>query len=972
VALTPDGRNALSGSTDGTLKLWHVASGAEKRTLAGHASAVTAVAVSADGRRALSGSTDGRLKLWDVNSGAMLAVVQAHAKPIRSVAVSADARHALSGAEDGTLKLWDVSSKLPLAIMRGHTGVVSAIALSPDAQVALSGGSDDTLKVWDVTSGEPLREFGAREDAASFASLSRSGRLVLSATKQGRVRLWDLASLAQVRSWAAEADGISAAALSPDGLRALTASSDNRGNVALKVWDVASARTLHIFDAGPDLVTSTTFSRHGLHALSGGMLGTLRLWGVEIGRPLRTFVGHNSPVRSVAASPDGRWALSAAEALIVGVDRVKLWDLRSGDELHSFDGFGAAAFSSSRRRALLGSRTGALQLWDLRNMVAVDNLAGQGARVTAIAFSPDVRRAVSAGEDGSLKLWDVDLGVLVRDFVGHHRAIRTVAFSADGERLMSSSSDGTIRIWRVASGASVALVASASDWLAFTDDGYFAASRGGADVAFAVAGLRGVRFDQHTVRNNRPDLLLQRLGLGSPELIADFHARHRRRLRLFGLEEEKVASRFARAPQARIRRVKQGSKTAELTLDIGDEHSELSHYQLFVNGVPLFDGRGKRVKGHRQRLTERVELATGRNDIAVVAHNAAGAASLLDSVVVRHKPTAKSDLYFVGFGVSRYQSQGLSLKYAHKDTVDLGRAFERTGDHYGAVHVHTFVNEQVTVDSIQAAKSALQQAGVDDTVVLFVAGQMAHSAGVPARRLYLTYASDASRLVETAVDFSVVEGLLGASPARRKLMLVDSCASGDRNEIERTSSLREAARRGLAPRTSLALEGGPKAAPRPFLFYRARAIFDDAAARSGAIALYSSSGTEQCYEVDELRNGAFAAGVLRALSTVEADLDGDGWLTVDELADYVGPAVASMTSGLQHPVLDRQGVQQSVRLPMLMGSRVSDWSMPMQLPPAAPPGCLCHLHSGGRAGLPWPAWLVAAALTLCVIRRRRG
>jgi WD40 repeat protein len=64
VAFAPDGRTALSGSQDDTLKLWDVATGREIRTFTGHSNSVVSVAFAPDGRTALSGSQDGTAKLW--------------------------------------------------------------------------------------------------------------------------------------------------------------------------------------------------------------------------------------------------------------------------------------------------------------------------------------------------------------------------------------------------------------------------------------------------------------------------------------------------------------------------------------------------------------------------------------------------------------------------------------------------------------------------------------------------------------------------------------------------------------------------------------------------------------------------------------------------------------------------------------------------------------------------------------------
>jgi WD40 repeat protein len=73
VAVTPDGRRAVSASWDHTLKVWDLESGREVRTLAGHSDSVYGVAVTADGRRAVSASLDHTLKVWDLESGRVIA-----------------------------------------------------------------------------------------------------------------------------------------------------------------------------------------------------------------------------------------------------------------------------------------------------------------------------------------------------------------------------------------------------------------------------------------------------------------------------------------------------------------------------------------------------------------------------------------------------------------------------------------------------------------------------------------------------------------------------------------------------------------------------------------------------------------------------------------------------------------------------------------------------------------------------------
>jgi WD40 repeat protein len=86
----------------------------------------------------------------------------------------------------------------------------------------------------------------------------------------------------------------------------------------------------------------------------------------QAGRELRSFTGHKSYVRSVAFSPDGRFALSGGGS---GDNTLKLWDIASGRELPSFRGHthsvSSVAVLPDDRFALSGSGDKTLKLWDI-------------------------------------------------------------------------------------------------------------------------------------------------------------------------------------------------------------------------------------------------------------------------------------------------------------------------------------------------------------------------------------------------------------------------------------------------------------------------------------------------------------------------------------------------------------------------------------------------------------------------------
>src|SRR4051794_36873097 len=64
VAFSPDGKTLVSGSGDGAVRLWDVATGEERATFKGHL-LVTCVAFSPDGKTIASGSREGTIRLWD-------------------------------------------------------------------------------------------------------------------------------------------------------------------------------------------------------------------------------------------------------------------------------------------------------------------------------------------------------------------------------------------------------------------------------------------------------------------------------------------------------------------------------------------------------------------------------------------------------------------------------------------------------------------------------------------------------------------------------------------------------------------------------------------------------------------------------------------------------------------------------------------------------------------------------------------
>ncbi|MHB8628648.1 MAG: nSTAND1 domain-containing NTPase [Aggregatilineales bacterium] len=134
------------------------------RQLSGHTDSVTSVAVSPDGQYVLSGSNDGTARLWDLQTGAQIRVLSGHSGHVLGVAFSPDGKTALTGGNDKTARLWEVSTGKELRELNVGTAVLT-VAFSPDGTQILTGQDNKIAQVWDAQSGASIRTLTGHKDA---------------------------------------------------------------------------------------------------------------------------------------------------------------------------------------------------------------------------------------------------------------------------------------------------------------------------------------------------------------------------------------------------------------------------------------------------------------------------------------------------------------------------------------------------------------------------------------------------------------------------------------------------------------------------------------------------------------------------------------------------------------------------------------------------------------------------------------
>jgi WD40 repeat protein len=314
LAFSQDGRRGLFADFQNDREVgiseWDLQNGEPLRsqTLRGHSELVWHVAFSPDGAHVLTGSADKTMALWEVASGRQVRVFNGHGDDVKSVAFSADGTRALSGSWDRTMRLWDVETGRELQRFTGHTESINSVALSGDGRHALSGAGtiDITCRLWDTESGREVHRWPylSRTDGARTVTFTPDGRVVCD--DGGAVTVWDPNSGSRLKTFTTR---LSLYDLAISGDVMVTADDD-----AFSVWDLSDGQwEVRTLTGHGDAVMSVAVSADGLLALTGSSDRTVRLWDVYTGNALRTWAGHTDPVRGVAFSADGRLAASASQ-----------------------------------------------------------------------------------------------------------------------------------------------------------------------------------------------------------------------------------------------------------------------------------------------------------------------------------------------------------------------------------------------------------------------------------------------------------------------------------------------------------------------------------------------------------------------------------------------------------------------------------------------------------------------------------
>ena len=503
-AMTPDGRWALSGSEDRTVRLWDLENGQEIINFNGHRSGIYALAITPDGRWGLSGSDDSTLKLWDLANDKTIYTLRGHKDWVRSVAITPDGLIGVSGSWDRSIKLWDLKTGNEIHSFNGHYGDVNGVAITADGQWLLSGSDDNTLKLWNWNNGIGKLVFNIDTHSISALAMTPDGRWGLSGSNDRTLKLWDLKSRKEICVLIGHASEVFGVAITPDRRRAVSSSCGDNAKHIIKLWDLESGNEIGNFEGHTKFVRSVAISSNGNLAVSASDDKSIKLWDLTSNAQSCNITNHTSQINGVEIIPDKQWAISASAE-----GTLKLWELKSGKEIYTLEGHfhavtevaatpdGKKAISASLDQTLIlwdltnrkktctltdhidqvfavamtpdghwavsGSADKTLKLWDLFNNILRATLEGHTDEVNGVAITPDGRLALSGSDDRTLKLWDLNNGKEIRTFTGHNDAVMAVAITPDGQWGLSGSQDETLKLWNLESGTEISTLVGHSE-----------------------------------------------------------------------------------------------------------------------------------------------------------------------------------------------------------------------------------------------------------------------------------------------------------------------------------------------------------------------------------------------------------------------------------------------------------------------------------------------------------------------------
>jgi WD40 repeat protein len=487
LAFSPDNSRIVTGSADGTVRIWQLSDAKFPETLRlmGHTGAVHSVAFRADGNQLVSGGADKSVRTWDLATGEELKSFAGHGAAVVGVCFAAN-NQPVSVSADKTLKQWNpangqVVRSVPIS------AVPVSMAVTIDRSLVSVALDDNSIAIHQLSDGKFLQALVGHTGPVRTHAFHNDKTQLVSVAADSRSHVWRVADgrLMQILP----AEDLSAAVFGTVA-----------GQVLLVTTDRIITETLRFQSAAPDYnqpVVGLTVHPNGTQFQVAYADGVLRGFTVETGQ--QGFdVKHGAAVRAMALRPDGQMLATAGEDKVV-----RFWNAANGaalapTQLEGFEGPVAAVQFSADSRSVIALDGSPNPRWvvasatdgvveevireipmELHSPIVIGD---QGSLSVAGVVGPTIRywnvlnhrriaghtmpvssleqlaemAFVSGSLDGTVRHWNLGADNPVVRSMNHGAPVVTLAVRSDGQRIASGSENNTVRLWNVTNGAQVA------------------------------------------------------------------------------------------------------------------------------------------------------------------------------------------------------------------------------------------------------------------------------------------------------------------------------------------------------------------------------------------------------------------------------------------------------------------------------------------------------------------------------------
>jgi WD40 repeat protein len=860
--------------------------------------------------------------------------------------ISQDKRHALLVNRNYSAELWEIKDSVLLQTFDS----ISSVAFGPDDKYILLGGANSQVLAYDTHSRKHINTYKSNKNSEGVVLTGYTpDKKFIYATYYGdpEIWFWNATTAREYKVLRPKNQHIGDFAIGSDGKQIVMSSKND-----IRIWNFGTDRRLYSFKAHDEWIIDVDISYDNKEILTASNDHLIKVWDINTTANTHTFEGYIGGTRDVLFSPDGRYIFAVS-----GKKNVMLYDKLVKKELTDPDYFKkvygqiqghypaisaitieSKEINTNKVVTTLNlvrndSTTYKAELWKhpdyikvdenrylLNNRVEIKNATIEDIkkkRNTLIDWESYSETNFFEENDtykfklqyNYIQLIDKQTNKMANAIWLNNERQNMLLSHPNQQFIISNSFSNVLHFWDIKQGAEIAKVIFLSDteWLIACPDNYYTCSQGAADKISFKYGPSIYNFEQFDLKYNRPDIVLARLGLLDQSQIEMYRKAYEKRLQKMGFNEKMLLDEYHVPKIQIVNHDEIPEKTDAVSIKFKYAASEtifdLNRLNVWVNDVPVYGRKGiplNEIKTKEYASEIDINLSTGMNKIQFSVLNSNGSESLKETFYIERTVKPANDLYIIAIGVSEFVNQQLNLNYAAKDARDFVNTFMARKNVFENIHVLPIYNQKALRENIVSAREILMKSKVDDMVMVFVAS---HGFLDDEYEYYIaTHDIDLSNLKEKSINFKELEGILDGIPARKKIMFVDACHSGEADietgheeddlPLEFNIIVNTTSRNVFTSESKLSFSNS---------FEMMRELFADLRRGTGAIIISSAGANEYAYEGGNWQNGLFTYCVLDGLKSNKADLDKDGIIQVSELQQYVSERVKRMTRGMQNP-----------------------------------------------------------------------